>query len=61
MKSFICSAGTKEDLEQMINEYFYSCNYQINDDGTIYNKLKNSILDGYKVIEKRGRWRFERA
>lgn len=53
------SAGSKEDLEKMINEYFYSTNFRITDDGKIYNIKNQKFLDGYRVIQKRGRWRFE--
>lgn len=55
----IGSAGSKEDLEKMINECFYSTNFHITDDGKIYNIKKQKFLDGYRVIQKRGRWRFE--
>lgn len=57
--NLICSAGSREQLETMINKYFYSENYVIMDDLTVYNRKLCRALDGYKVIEKRGRWRFE--
>lgn len=55
----IGSAGSKEDLEKMINEYYYSTNYRITDDGKIYNIKTQKLLEGVRVIQKRGRWRFE--
>lgn len=59
MSNLIGSAGSKEDLERMINDHFYSNNYKITDDGKIYNKSRDIVLDGFKVVQKRGRWRFE--
>lgn len=57
--SLVCSAVTKEDLEKMINQYFYSKNYVITDDNMVYNTLKDEVLDSYAVVNKKGRWRFE--
>lgn len=59
MKKLICSAGTKEDLEKMINQYYYSSNYQIMEDNSVYNKKTDKTLDNVKVVQKCGRWRFE--
>lgn len=60
MSKLIGSAGSKEDLKKMINEYYYSTNFRITDDGKIYNIKNQEFLDGVRVIQKRGRWRFER-
>ena len=58
------TAPTKTDLELLVNEFFYSTNYKINDD----NKLENEKLSEEKLnnINKRiiikfskNRWRFE--
>lgn len=59
MSNLIGSAGSKEDLEKMINEYFYSTNYRIAEDGKIYNIKNQKFLDRHRVVQKRGRWRFE--
>ena len=57
--NLIASAGSKEQLEAMINKYFYSENYIITDDMKIFNKLKNKYSDSHKVVVKKNRWRFE--
>ena len=57
--NLICSAGSREQLESMINKYFHSENYVIMEDGTVYNRKLCKVLDSYKVVNKRGRWRFE--
>ena len=58
------TAPTKTDLELLVNEFFASTNYKINDD----NKLENEKLSEEKLnnINKRvivkfskNRWRFE--
>ena len=54
------SAGSKEDLTAMINQYYYSTNYIITEDNRIYNKVKNSYLDGMTVEFKRNRWSVKR-
>lgn len=60
MKSnLVCSAGTREQLQEMINRYFYSDAYSILDDLTVYNSRTGKTLDSYTVRFARGRWRFE--
>ena len=61
MRKCIFSAGSKEDLTAMINEYFYSKNYIITEDNRIYNTAKEKYMDALKVVFKRNRWRVERA
>lgn len=34
----ICSTGNKEDLQKMINEYYFSSNYIIKENGEVYNR-----------------------
>ena len=36
----ICSAGSKDDLEKMINEYYFSENYIITDSDNLLEWLK---------------------
>jgi len=55
------SADSKEDLTAMINEYYYSKNYIITDDGRIFNTAKGQTLDGLQVVQKRSRWRVEKV
>lgn len=56
----LASAGSKEVLEKMINEYYFSNNYVITDDNKIYNTKKKTYLSDVCVVVKRNRWRFER-
>lgn len=60
MKKCVFSAGSKEDLTAMINEYYYSKNYIITEDNRIYNTSKEKYIDNMKVVCKRNRWRVER-
>lgn len=59
--SLLASASNKEELEKMINEYYLSTNYIIDEHNNIFNTKKQSILDGVKVVLNKGRWRFERV
>lgn len=61
MSNLIASAGTKEDLEKMINEYYFSTNYIITENNDVYNTKKECTLDSVKVENKRNRWRFIRV
>ena len=58
MKKLIASAGTIEQLEKLINQYFFSASYKI-DDEQITNTKTGKTLDGYKVTVKKSRYRFE--
>ena len=61
MKTYcICSAPTKEELQTMINRYFYSKNYVITDDNKVYNtKLEKYYPeDDAIIVVKKGRWQF---
>jgi hypothetical protein len=60
MSNLIASATTKEELEKMINEYYFSNNYIITEDNKIYNMKKEIYLERVQVTFKRNRWRFER-
>jgi len=59
MKNLLASAGNKEDLEKLINKFYYSTNYIITEENEIYNTKLNKIAEGTKIIVKKGRWRFE--
>ena len=61
MSKCVFSAGSKEDLTAMINEYYYSKNYIITKDNRIYNTVKENYIDTLKVVFKRNHWRVERA
>lgn len=59
-KQTVMSCGSKEVLTAMINQYYYSTNYIITEDNRIYNKAKDSYLDGMIVEFKRNRWSVKR-
>lgn len=59
--SLVCSAGSREQLQSMINAFFYSDAYSILDDLTVYNSRTGKTLDNYAVRIVRGRWRFEQV
>lgn len=61
MSNLIMSAGTKQDLEKMINEYYFSTNYIITEDNQVYNTKKETVLEGVKVEFKHKRWKFVRV
>lgn len=49
------STNTKEDLTKMINKYYYSDSYFINDKMQIEHKKSGKILSPI-VENKKGRW-----
>ena len=53
----IASAKTKEQIEQMINTYFFSTKYTLSDKLEILHPDKT--LKNYRVTEKKNRFRFE--
>ena len=59
----IASAGTREQLERMINQWFFSNSYRIIEtaDGSlkVYHSLKGKTLENFRITVKRNRWRFE--
>ena len=55
----LATSPTKKRLLQLINEYFYTNNCIITDDNKVFNTKLNRILDGYKIIEVKNRFRFE--
>lgn len=61
MGKLVISAGSKEKLQESINQYFYSENYVITDDNRVYNTQNQKYLDSFIVKLTRKRWRFERV
>ena len=62
----LASAPTVENIEKLINEYFFSENYRVleNDSTknlTVFNQKTGKYLDGFLVRYSRGRYRFERS
>ena len=63
MKTYcICSAPTKEELQTMINRYFFSESYIITDDNKVYNTKLNRYYpeEAAIIVERKGRWQFRR-
>jgi len=60
MTNLIASAPTKEKLEDMINRFFYSEYWIITEDNRLYNTKLNRYGDNFLIVNKKGRWRFER-
>lgn len=58
MKKLIASAGTIEQLETLINQYFFSTSYKV-DGEQVTNTKTGKTLDCYKVTAKKSRYRFE--
>ena len=56
----LATAPSKDELTKLINEYYYSQNYEITDDNRIHNTKNDKYMDGVGVEEKRGRWLFKR-
>lgn len=60
----IASAGTKEELEKLINKFYCSENYEITEDNKLYNKNFNAkkletINNNIRIVFNGKRWRFE--
>ena len=54
----LCSCNSKEKLLELVNEYFYSNNNILLDDGSVFNKTKNTKLIHFRWEHKKGRYRF---
>ena len=55
----LARSPTLEDIEKCINEFYFSENYEVSEDGVVRNKKTGKVLDDVRVIEKKGRFRFE--
>lgn len=60
-ENLIGSASTKEELQSLINGWYFSENYIITDDYKVFNTKLNKYMDDVQVLYKRKRWRFERV
>ena len=60
----LASASSKEGIEKMINEYFYSSGYYIlqDDDGEfqLKNDSRDRISEEVFIVKKKGRFQFRR-
>ena len=55
----IASAPSKEELQKLVNEFYCSTNWIIQDDNSLFNTKLNRSTDSVIVRFFRGRWRFE--
>lgn len=55
----IASSPTKEGLAKLINKFFFSENWVITDDNTIFNTKLNRCSETHYVENKRNRWYFK--
>lgn len=55
----IASAGTKEKLQELINQFYCSENWIIDTDNKVFNTKLKKFAHGVIIVNKNGRWRFE--
>ncbi len=55
----LASAGTIEDIEMLINLYWFSDVYTVNHSTLAIERPEKPTPAGFRVIHKRGRYRFE--
>ena len=55
----IASASSKEELQKLVNEFYCSTNWIIQEDNSLFNTKLNRSTDSTIVRFFRGRWRFE--
>lgn len=58
MSTLIASAGNKKSLQKLINEFYFSDNWIIDEENKIFNTKLNKFASGVKVENKGKRWRF---
>jgi hypothetical protein len=58
MSTLLASAGNKNKLQKMINDFYYSENWIIDEENKIFNTEQNKFASGVKVEKKGKRWRF---
>ena len=58
----VASAPNKAELEEIINEYFCSASYYIDDNMKLQNRRLNAenVLSKYEIRAKNGRWEFRK-
>lgn len=55
----LASSASSQGLEKLINEYFYSIDYVLKDDGRIWNRRLNVELFGFGWSKKGKRYYFK--
>ena len=56
----LATAATPEGILEMIHKFYCGTQMRVLDGGTIQRVSDNKILDSVRVIQKKGRYRFER-
>lgn len=54
----LASAGSKKNLQKLINEFYLSDSWIIDEENNIFNSKLNKFASGVKVENKGKRWRF---
>jgi hypothetical protein len=58
----ILTSYSKEGLQKMINDFYYSKNYIITEDNKVYNtKLEKYLSDSMQVVVKKDRWQLRQV
>lgn len=58
MSILIASAGNKNNLQKMVNEFYLSDSWIIDEENNIFNSKQNKFASGVKVEKKGKRWMF---
>ena len=58
MKTLFASAGSKNKLQKMIDDFYYSENWIIDEEHNLFNTKLNKFANGVKVENKGNRWKF---
>ena len=58
METLLASAGSKNKLQKMINDFYCSENWIIDEENNLYNTKLNKFANGVRVEKKGNRWRF---
>ena len=54
----LATSGSKENIQKLVNQYFYTNNYIIDDNNNIIHSQTGKCLDNFKIECKKGRWIF---
>ena len=58
MKTLLASAGSKNKLQKMINDFYFSDSWIIDAENKLFNTKQNKFASGVRVENKGKRWRF---
>ena len=56
----LATAPTRERITAYVNEYYYSENYEVLEDGTIHNTKTGRTIDNARVVPWRNGYKFVR-